>query len=1239
MEENNIYLMDKPIADINKDEFDHKSIVDEIIKNIEKNKPPYNIALIGKWGTGKSSILECVKNNLETDKDNKYLFANINAWKYEKQELRKYFILEILDKLPNTSKNDSNFVYKVRELLDSVLQVNGEEKNESEKIFINWKKIIKDVIEKLLVIILPILIMYILFLLITDFVLNKNNVQIPDYNGIRLDICGSLIVSILVEIIAIINDAIASKKIFNINIKENSKDCNFYEEQMKKAIDIYKRKNKNFKSLVCVVEDIDRLNAEKIVEAISALKSFIGINDLIFIVPYDTNILSAVLERNKNSKIYGNIDILEGELILNKLFQFKVYMPELIQEDMYEYIKNLIEKENSEIYNIFPSKEILIDDILPILMYEGVKTPRDAKQLVNSFIIKYNIAINRNVIDCEKMNNDDIKILSVLTVLENDFNEFYSQILMYPTIINDFLELEKNNKEDNQIYRKFKEKIYKGRKFKELLAFLKYTTTIKIENVERFVYLNDSKIDKVNGGKIGKDFRSAVTNFDVKTARKVVGKIDSITDMVNREISYNSGNILKKKNIILTLVSIYDMFNNDFDKTNVRDIIENNIEILEITDYSNINVIALLKIILDDKEKQYEKIINVLRKKLDNWVPIYFYFEDENIDEIDEKNLLDKELEMFLDAYPSLDEITQEKIRNLLNKIGNYSITESDVENGYKVYTFIDYYNFVKATINEKNYYIIKENFLKNVIIYVKDGKIEMEELEILKDIYIKNKDFNIFAIELIEAFKDELADKILECLRLLQSNLNEIHADTKNAIFKIINNNSTDILELDEPSDIDSILAAIIIDVLKDDNDNDVDALLNKLNENIYVIETVEKIAKNNLLEKIPNTILAINKELSEEENTDYFEMFRKIHSKYTTDAKKDLFNKLYKAIPNYKENINRIEQIFKTLNIKNNRGICEEFVLKIIDYLNTNFSSFSDRKVRNNLLYFSIDNVNLIQNEPKEAFFDFINEKVYAVNPKLAIECSSKSNFNDISEEKWKESIEKYLESTKLELINYIGIIDKQNNILRNNSDLKEQFIDKIIDEFEPNDEFLSILKKINLVECENIIKIYNLFTEYIESPQVIDCLKNILENNENIQEVIEKLIKEDLEIDLIIKLSHQTEKINIESIIKNILEKYKSGNENFELNSKMKLLRFIAERFRNKKKFKDEFILLSTDIVNSIDISEINEVVDILISNKRILNKDNRKMLINKLEVTIEKMDENDKKEINNKIEQFK
>ena len=517
MKSNNIYLMDKPIDDINKDEFDYKSIVDEMVNNIQNNQPPYNIALIGKWGTGKSSILDCAKKELENKGNNEYLFTTINAWKYEKQEIRKSFILEILSKIPNQEEK-SNKIQAIIDSLSNIFMIKPKELEIKEKWYIKLWNIVK----QSFICILPLVLMFLFAYLIIDAVLNAFDKTIDGYNSIRLEQCGAFIMAILTEIGIIIKSNVFGKKPVNFYLEENEKDTNFYEKQLKKSIELYKEENENFKSIVCVVEDIDRLNANKMVEAISALKGFVGVDNLIFIVPYDTNILCKVLEESKTNKLSNNYEILEGELVLNKLFQYKIYMPELIQEDMYEYIKNLIEKENNEIYKLFPNKELLVDDILPILMYEEIKTPRDAKQILNSFIFKYNIAISRKVIDYNNIDKNEIKMLAVLTVLENDFNEFYSYILMYPTIINDFLETEKLDKKDNAIYRIFKNKIYKGRKFESLLAFLKYTTTIKIENVERFIYLNDSKIDKVSGGKLGKEFRLAITSFDIRNAKNKI---------------------------------------------------------------------------------------------------------------------------------------------------------------------------------------------------------------------------------------------------------------------------------------------------------------------------------------------------------------------------------------------------------------------------------------------------------------------------------------------------------------------------------------------------------------------------------------------------------------------------------------------------------------------------------------------------------------------------------------------
>ena len=221
----------------------------------------------------------------------------------------------------------------------------------------------------------------------------------------------------------------------------------------------------------------------------------------------------------------------------------------------------------------------------------------------------------------------------------------------------------------------------------------------------------------------------------------------------------------------------------------------------------------------------------------------------------------------------------------------------------------------------------------------------------------------------------------------------------------------------------------------------------------------------------------------------------------------------------------------------------------------------------------------------------------------------------------------------------MDFIHIIEKHNNILIDNTDLKEQFIDSVIKEFETEsgDKIINVLQTINISEESNVIKIYDLFSEYVDNHKIVDCMKNILNNIENILEFVEKIIKGDSDIDLLLQVSRQSKKIEIESIIKTIIEKYKSGNENFELSSKIKIQRFIAERFSGNKKFKEDFILLSMDIVNNIDATDVDEIVEILIKNKKILDKDTRKTLIDKLEVTIEKMDNKD--ELIQKLEQLK
>lgn len=123
----NYYVMDECLEKPSKDKFRHKEISDGILNLITNDKypTPYNIALIGKWGLGKSSILKILEDSLKKE-NKKYKVISINAWKYESETLKKVFLKEIYEKVSN-SKVD--YIKQLEEQLKKIFNQNNSQEN------------------------------------------------------------------------------------------------------------------------------------------------------------------------------------------------------------------------------------------------------------------------------------------------------------------------------------------------------------------------------------------------------------------------------------------------------------------------------------------------------------------------------------------------------------------------------------------------------------------------------------------------------------------------------------------------------------------------------------------------------------------------------------------------------------------------------------------------------------------------------------------------------------------------------------------------------------------------------------------------------------------------------------------------------------------------------------------------------------------------------------------------------
>ena len=102
------FLNDKPISDSGNDFKVHKAIADTIASDIilPEEDMDRRIALVGDWGSGKSSILSMVEKNLT--ESNKICFFTFDLWSHAGDSLRRGFLERLDTSLRRSFKNDDD---------------------------------------------------------------------------------------------------------------------------------------------------------------------------------------------------------------------------------------------------------------------------------------------------------------------------------------------------------------------------------------------------------------------------------------------------------------------------------------------------------------------------------------------------------------------------------------------------------------------------------------------------------------------------------------------------------------------------------------------------------------------------------------------------------------------------------------------------------------------------------------------------------------------------------------------------------------------------------------------------------------------------------------------------------------------------------------------------------------------------------------------------------------------------
>jgi len=399
----NKFIIDKEINLNEQDYLKTKVYADnltEIIKNTEPNKV-FTVGLFGSWGTGKSSIIETSKQELEQE-NKKVKFITYDAWQYVNDSFRRMFLRKLREDL------------------------NYEEKDLMKKFYENEST---DIGNK-----------YQLSPTRMGFIIGGLIVLLAILTCIPFDLDYKFsvyaIFTLLGLLITIISGAFHQLKISvtkpHLFAPEQFEEC-FKEivsnslQKNNKALKWITGNNsiQNLEKLVIVIDNIDRCSNDIAYDLLTNIKTFLSSEkySIVFIIPVDDealrkHILGKANEENCNK---------EKEEFLRKFFNVTIRIKSYGETDMFSFAKQI----NDE-YNLNFKKETI-----NIVSKEFAKNPRRVIQLFNNLLVELNLVeLNYDYDVPEFAQKNEILICCILIIRE-EYPDYYESIINYPKLFID----------------------------------------------------------------------------------------------------------------------------------------------------------------------------------------------------------------------------------------------------------------------------------------------------------------------------------------------------------------------------------------------------------------------------------------------------------------------------------------------------------------------------------------------------------------------------------------------------------------------------------------------------------------------------------------------------------------------------------------------------------------------------------------------------------------------------------
>lgn len=402
-----------------------------MLKNIILNDSmlPISIGVFGNWGSGKSSLMLLLENELkeyqklqDEKKESaigRILQIRFNSWQFENYENTKYSLIEnILRTISNDISKNRDFFEKADELLTRIKWLSA-----ASLVFSKTSELLPEKIRKLMPSLKEL----------------KGILKEDDFEDLLAD-C-------------------ESRKSSRI-IPRFRKD---FEELVEKA---------DYKCIIVYIDDLDRCSPDRIIECLEAIKLFLNVNKTAFIIGADERLIEYAIDKHYPVDTSQEMPYRHFSDYLEKLIQLPYKLPKLSRREQETYIllllceyylpnhyskihKDYIEFRERDLHSSYGLQELKsrlssidfttverMSCIIPLMQEFLNGNPRQLKRFMNTLRVRLELA------NAAQFKDVQADILAKLMTLEYDplsrerFEDLYGRQNTAGGIISDMEKIE-----------------------------------------------------------------------------------------------------------------------------------------------------------------------------------------------------------------------------------------------------------------------------------------------------------------------------------------------------------------------------------------------------------------------------------------------------------------------------------------------------------------------------------------------------------------------------------------------------------------------------------------------------------------------------------------------------------------------------------------------------------------------------------------------------------------------------